>query len=105
MSWLTREDFRLTKADASDTEMLVNQMLLIRGVNFAVLLVEEEHEVKASFRSRAESVAASAVAHALGGGGHPRASGAQLSLPLDRAIRSVRETVEAAYAEWVSSGR
>ncbi|MDR1378866.1 MAG: DHH family phosphoesterase [Synergistaceae bacterium] len=105
MSWLTQEDFRLTKANASDTEMLVSQLLLIRDVRFAVLLTEEEREVKASFRSRAESVAASTVARALGGGGHPRASGAQLPPPLDQAIRSVRETVEAAYAEWASSGR
>jgi phosphoesterase RecJ-like protein len=105
MSWLTREDFRHSKADASETEMLVNQMLLIRGVRFAVLLIEEEREVKASFRSKAGTVAASTVAHALGGGGHPRASGAQLPLPLDQAIRSVRETVETAYAEWASSDR
>jgi phosphoesterase RecJ-like protein len=105
MSWLTREDFRHSKADPSDTEMLVNQLLLIRGVRFAVLLMEEEQEIKASFRSKAGAIAASTVARALGGGGHPRASGAHLPPPLDQAIRSVRETVETAYAAWISSGR
>jgi phosphoesterase RecJ-like protein len=105
MSWLTQEDFASTEAIAPDTEMLVNQMLLIRGVRFAVLFTEDADEVKLSLRSKEGIVAASSVARLLGGGGHPRASGARLPLPLDKAIQTAREVVESAYAEWVSAGR
>jgi phosphoesterase RecJ-like protein len=107
LTWLSREDFGRVGAVTSDTEMLVNQPLLIRGVRFAVLLVEEEGggEVKVSFRSKEGTVAASAVARSLGGGGHPRAAAAVLALPLERAIETVRGAVESAYAEWVSAGR
>jgi phosphoesterase RecJ-like protein len=105
MSWLTREDFESTRAIVSDTEMLINQMLLIRGVRFAVLLMEDKDEVKVSFRSKEGIVAAASVAHILKGGGHPRAAGARLPLPLDNALQTVREVVENAYAEWAAVDR
>jgi phosphoesterase RecJ-like protein len=107
MTWLAREDFERTGAIPPDTEMLVNHLLLVRGVRFAVLLVEEEggSEVKTSFRSKEGTVAASTVARSLGGGGHPRASAAFLTMPLDRAIETVRGAVESAYAEWASAAR
>jgi phosphoesterase RecJ-like protein len=105
MSWLTQEDFKATRAIVSDTEMLVNQMLLIRGVRFAVLLMEDDGEIKASFRSKEGIVTAASVAHVLNGGGHPRAAGARLPLPLDKAIQTVRKIVENAYAEWAAADR
>lgn len=100
MSWLMLDDFKLTKALAGDTEFLVNQLLLIRGVRFAVLFVEGEEHVKVSFRSKEGAVPAASVARVLGGGGHPRASGANLPLPLDHAIGIVRAAVEDTYAGW-----
>jgi phosphoesterase RecJ-like protein len=105
LSWLAREDFKSTRALVSDTEMLVNQMLLIRGVRFAVLLMEDEEEVKVSFRSKEGIVTAASVAHRLGGGGHPRAAGAHLPLPVDKVIPTVREVLENAYAEWAATDR
>ena len=87
--------------------MLVNQMLLIRGVRFVMLLMEDEDEIKVSFRSKEGIVTAASVAHRLGGGGHPRAAGARLPLPLDldKVIPTLREVVEKAYAEWVAADR
>jgi phosphoesterase RecJ-like protein len=105
MSWLSLKDFELTGALEADTEMLVSQLLLIKGVRFAVLLTEAEDKVKASFRSKEGIVTAASVARSIGGGGHPRASGARLPLPLDKAIETVRAIVESAYAEWVAAGR
>jgi phosphoesterase RecJ-like protein len=106
MTWLSQEDFQRTGAIESDTEMLVNQLLLVRGVRFAVLFVEEEgRAIKVSLRSKEGVVPAVFVAHSLGGGGHPRASGTRLELPLDKAIETVRETLESAYAEWASAAR
>lgn len=100
MTWLTRDDFSLTHAVAGDTEFLVNQLLLIRGIRFAVLFTEAEDHVKVSFRSKEGAVPAASVARGLGGGGHPRASGANLPLPLNRAILDVQAAVEEAFAEW-----
>ncbi|MDR2523208.1 MAG: bifunctional oligoribonuclease/PAP phosphatase NrnA [Synergistaceae bacterium] len=106
MTWLSQKDFEQTGAIEPDTEMLVNQLLLVRGVRFAVLFVEEEGgAVKVSLRSKEGTVSAVTVAHSLGGGGHPRASGARLTPPLDRAVQAVRGAVESAYAEWASAAR
>jgi phosphoesterase RecJ-like protein len=109
LSWLAKEDFGSTGADMTDTEALVNQLLRIRGVRFAVLVTDElsadRSGVKASFRSREAMVEAVAVAHLLGGGGHPRASGASLNMAMDEAVRLIRETTDKAYAEWLSAGQ
>ncbi|MCL2010064.1 MAG: DHH family phosphoesterase [Synergistaceae bacterium] len=107
MTWLSRRDFDVTGSVSSDTETLVNQMLMIRGVSLAVLLTEDsgEERMNASFRSKAGSVAAASVARALGGGGHPKAAGACLASPLGEAIRIVQETVDKIYAEWALADR
>ena len=86
--------------------MLVNQILMIQNISFAVLLTEEgTGQVKVSFRSKNGTVAAASVARRLGGGGHPRAAGTQLAPPMTDAVRVVQETVEKVYAEWATSDR
>jgi phosphoesterase RecJ-like protein len=103
MSWLTRADFEETNATGPDTESLIGQLLLIRGVRFAVLLTEGEDRVRASFRSKEGAVPAAFVARSFGGGGHPRAAGATLPLPFEHALQAVRAAVENAYAGWPAS--
>jgi phosphoesterase RecJ-like protein len=105
LSWLAKKDFEQTGAIEADTEMLVNQLLLVKGVRFAALLTEAEDRVKVSLRSKEGMVTAASVARSIGGGGHPRASGARLPLPLEKAIDTFRSIVESAYAEWASAGR
>jgi phosphoesterase RecJ-like protein len=113
MSWLTREDFKERGAEAHDTDSLVNQLLMIRGVTFAVLLSEGGdgspdnggHEIRVSLRSRSGSFPCAPVARELGGGGHPCASGTLMHMPMEDAIRTVRETVDRLYAEWTEQGR
>lgn len=105
MTWLSRRDFDVVNALPSDTEMLVNQLLAVQGVRFAALLTEDTRLVKGSFRSKSGIVTAASVARALGGGGHPRAAGANLALPLADAIQVVQETVDKAYAEWSLADR
>ncbi|MDR1733137.1 MAG: bifunctional oligoribonuclease/PAP phosphatase NrnA [Synergistaceae bacterium] len=103
MTWLSRKDFETTGAIVADTESLVNQLLLIQGVRFAAMVTEGEKDARVSFRSRAGAVTAASVARSLGGGGHPRAAGTTLPLPLEDAIQIVRTTVENAYAEWFAA--
>ena len=80
---------------AADTERLVNQLLTIRGIRFAMLLSElEPGRVKISFRSEEGMVPAAAVARSLGGGGHPRAAGATLEGTVKDVVRKVRSALE-----------
>jgi len=107
MTWLERRDFAVTNAIDSDTAMLVNQMMMVRGIRFAVLLTEEAEsgQIKVNFRSKEGIVPAAFVARTLGGGGHPRAAGTHLALSLNEAIRVVQETVDKVYAEWILTDR
>jgi len=73
LAWLSHGDFAGTGSQAADTEGLVNQLLTIRGIRFAMLLSElEPGRVKISFRSEEGTVPAAAVARSLGGGGDRR---------------------------------
>ena len=101
---LARGDFDAACALSIDTEGLVGQLMAIRGVSFAMLLSElEPGRVKVSFRSDEGAVPAALVARSLGGGGHPRASGATLEGPLEEALERVRSTLKERHAEWLAA--
>ena len=73
--------------DLGDPEAVVNYGLMVRGVEAAVLLREEEPgRFRISLRSR-EPVDVSAVARRFGGGGHAQASGCRVEGE-PRAVRS-----------------
>ena len=74
-STLAREDFAVTGAASSDTEGIIDHLRAIGGPRVAALFVQAENgEVRVSFRSDG-SIDVSAVALALGGGGHQMAAG------------------------------
>ena len=63
---------------AGDPEEVANYGLMVKGVEVAVLLKEQEpNRYRISLRSR-NTVDVSAVASAFGGGGHNRAAGLRL---------------------------
>ena len=71
---LNRRDLAL-----GDPEAIVNYGLMVRGVEAAALLREEEPgRFRVSLRSRDDDVDVSAVARRFGGGGHPQASGCRI---------------------------
>ena len=72
----------------ADTKSLVNELLKVKDVVFAVLLVEEKDRIRISLRSRGE-ISAQKVAHRFGGGGHKQAAGCQLSLSLEEAKKHI----------------
>jgi len=96
MTWLVDADFRNFGADPSETENLVNQLLLIRDVELALLLIDHREGVRVSIRSEG-AVSAAAIAHRFGGGGHPQAAGCTLSGTLssatDRLFSAIDECV------------
>jgi phosphoesterase RecJ-like protein len=92
-----REDFEATGALASDTEDVVNLTLAIKGVEVAVILVEQATGgFKISFRSRTVAVDCSKLASSFGGGGHKAAAGAFVPGTYDEAKAKVLDAVRAA---------
>lgn len=89
---LREEDFAQTGADRSETENLINEAMRIATVQAAVLLVENGAVTRVSFRSR-DGVDVARIAANLGGGGHERAAGAKLALPINEARQRVLAAV------------
>jgi len=98
-TYLTLEDFRSSNASQFETEYLVNQMLLIHGVQTAALIIEDVTQVRVSLRSISGSVSAGKIARKIGGGGHELASGAVCHVSIYEAIPMVLKTIEEEYAE------
>ena len=94
LSWLERLDFSETGAGREETEGLVNELMMVRGVSFAVLLTEEEDQVRISLRSNGP-VAAGDLACRWDGGGHRQAAGCRMKRPLEETIDIVSREIEA----------
>lgn len=67
----------------------------ISGVRLAVVLEDRGSTVRVSIRTR-DGVRADLMAHALGGGGHARAAGAEMSCSIEEAVRRVRSAASRA---------
>jgi len=76
------------EASIEETDGYVNWGLSIEGVRTTILFTETLRGTKASFRSKG-SDHVHKWAQALGGGGHPNASGAFVRKPLDETIQHV----------------
>ena len=80
------------------TEGLIDNVRIIAGVDVAVLIKCKEPNVcRVSLRSKKVDV--SRLAMAFGGGGHIRAAGATLNMPLPEAKQTIITAVEKAVAE------
>jgi len=90
-------DFEETGALPSDTEDAINLTLAIKGVEAAVIMVEQSTGgFKLSFRSRTPQVDCSSLAKTFGGGGHKAAAGAFIAAPWPEAETKVLDAVRAA---------
>lgn len=107
LAWvsLSRADFVHAGADDLESEGIVNYPRQIRGVEVAVLFIEEREpgsdhpgEVKVSLRSN-QSVDVSRIAGLFGGGGHARAAGCTVPGGLDEARELVLPPVREALAD------
>lgn len=92
--FVTQEMMRKAGASKEDTDGLIDYPRSIAGVELAMCFKEDDlGNVHVSFRSR-RLVDVSRIAVGLGGGGHPRASGATLKMDLESALRKVLEIVD-----------
>lgn len=92
LAWIyaDRKDLSETGAVPSDTESLVNECLMIAGVEAAFIAVQiPSGQIKFSLRCRPPHDVA-ALAEQFGGGGHKLASGASVTGPIAPAIENLR---------------
>ena len=90
---VTKRDFQETRAGMPATEDLINWPMAIGTVQASIFLAEDPDApdglpTKISLRSKG-GIDVAALAQTLGGGGHARAAGARLDLPMDEAREKV----------------
>ncbi len=76
---VTNEMFRETGAVRSDTENIINYLIEVEGVQIAALATEQEDGQSTKF--------------SLGGGGHERAAGITIPLPIEMALAKVLQKI------------
>jgi len=82
---ISQADLKASGADAAQADSAIDQLNTLRGQELAILFKEAGPRVtKVSIRSR-DQIDASALAATFGGGGHYRAAGAELAMPLKEA--------------------
>lgn len=82
-------------ASMDETEGIVDQLRSIEGVEIAAFIKEQEPEkIRVSFRAKSWGNVME-LAKKLGGGGHMKAAGCTLSLPLEAALAVIRQEIAA----------
>ena len=89
---MTKEDEENLGLKAGDRDGIVEIGKRVRGVEVSVFLYEKESGYKASLRS-ADYVNVAEVCSIFGGGGHIKAAGASLSMPLEEAKKAILSEV------------
>ncbi len=96
---ITQDMLKVAQANEEDTNGIINYAREIDGVEVAVLFKENEDSlIKVGLRSN-EKVDVSKIAAKFNGGGHPRAAGCQLRLPLKETQEIVLNAVKLAIME------
>lgn len=89
---LTKEDYKRFDIQRGDTEGIVNQILRIRGIKFAVFIREQPSGVvKLSFRSRGAFSVHEFAKKYFKGGGHRNAAGGFSYFPLSSVKKKIVE--------------
>lgn len=98
-SYITRADFQEFGASKADAEPLIDTLRSIRGIEVACILKgQPDGTVRGSFRAKTDADV-SAMARALGGGGHKAAAGFTFDGTLEEAIVAVKQQVGALYGQ------
>ncbi|MCD6505435.1 bifunctional oligoribonuclease/PAP phosphatase NrnA [Candidatus Poribacteria bacterium] len=95
--YVTGEMFRRTGTGLEDLEGFINHVRSVDGVEVAMMFVElNPSRTKVSLRSRNE-INVARIASLFDGGGHERAAGCTIDLPIHRAIKAVMDVVKEAF--------
>ena len=92
---LTRDDYRLSEADESYSEGVVDHLRSVEGTAVAGLVREQlgggSGTRKVSLRATDDRIDVSAIARAGGGGGHRRAAGFSTELEFPALVKFLRD--------------
>lgn len=93
---LTREEMKRFHFIRGDAEGLVNMPLQVKGMRLSISLREDTEKdiVRVSLRSVDDFPCNKMAAEFFNGGGHLNASGGQLALPLDEAVKVAEKAIE-----------
>lgn len=91
-TYITKEEMKSLKASGEDTEDIIDYIMRTKGVKVGIFFREEDNETKVSLRSNVD-LDVSKIAISLGGGGHKRASGINIKLPLAKVKKLVLKKV------------
>ena len=96
---LTLEDMKEIGAEPFETDGVIEKLRSISGVEYAAFVKEKEPGViRVSMRAKRRGNVAS-IASKLGGGGHVKAAGCTLNMPLDEAVNLVKSKLSEAIKE------
>jgi phosphoesterase RecJ-like protein len=94
-STLRLDDFAATGAIPPHSEGIIDLLAQSEAAEVAMVLKEQpDGTTRLSVRTKPGGVDATALTGRFGGGGHPRAAGATVDLPLEAAVTRVREVAE-----------
>lgn len=94
-SYINANDFKKTGSKNEYTDGIVNQMLYIRGIEAAVLVIEDNGSVRISFRSKGSKYDMNSIASRFGGGGHINAAGAYMrNISIEDAVKRIKQALE-----------
>ncbi len=92
VSYIDNNDFLKTGAKSEYTDGIVNQILYIKGIKAAVLIIQDGNNVRISFRSKDEVYDMNKLASVFDGGGHKNAAGAYISnITIKEAVSKIKE--------------
>lgn len=96
---ITQEMLEETGAAMDESEGLAQDLRSIAGVEFSALIKESKPGVaRVSLRAKRSGDVAK-IAQKLGGGGHTKAAGCTINLPIEEAVAVVEEEIEKAIEE------
>ncbi|HET7829020.1 MAG TPA: DHH family phosphoesterase [Candidatus Limnocylindrales bacterium] len=99
-STLTNADYPATGSIRAHSEGIIDLLAQSDTAEVAMLLKEgEDGATRLSVRTKPGGVDATVLTGAFGGGGHARAAGASVPLPIDEAVPAVRAVAERLAAE------
>lgn len=90
---VTQEMLRQTGADMDETEGIVDKLRSVEGVEIAILVKEDTEKLKLSLRAKSWGNVA-VIAEEFDGGGHTKAAGCSMKMPLEEALPLIRQAAE-----------
>ncbi|MCF0150098.1 MAG: bifunctional oligoribonuclease/PAP phosphatase NrnA [Firmicutes bacterium] len=93
LTYVCEDDYRATGSNADEADSCIDRIRTVENVEIAAVLKQRGSVYKLSCRAK-EYADVRRICMTFGGGGHLRASGATLDLPLDLAMEAVAKAIE-----------